>query len=83
MMHEIKIFERSGVLSLAGFPESGADWLERYKPFINDGKTIVVSPHKVYGPETDVAIRAMPRQTQARTRYLSFIEVSPFLNKRG
>jgi nicotinamidase-related amidase len=53
MMHEIKMFERSGVLSLDGFPESGADWLERYKPFINDGKTIVVSPHKVYGPENN------------------------------
>ena len=53
MMHEIKMFERSGALSLDGFPESGADWLERYKPFINDGKTIVVSPHKVYGPENN------------------------------
>jgi nicotinamidase-related amidase len=52
-MHEIKMFDRSGALSLDGFPESGADWLERYKPFINDGKTIVVSPHKVYGPENN------------------------------
>ena len=33
-------------------PGSGADWLERYKPFIEDGKTVVVSPHKVYGPQT-------------------------------
>lgn len=25
----------------------------RYKPFIEDGKTIVVSPHKVYGTQTN------------------------------
>jgi nicotinamidase-related amidase len=40
-------------LSLDGFWGSGADWLERYKPFIEDGKTIVVSPHKAYGPQTN------------------------------
>ena len=53
MMHEIKMFDRSGALSLDGFSGSGADWLESYKPFIEDGKTIVVSPHKVYGPENN------------------------------
>ena len=53
MMHEIKMFDRSGALNLDGFSGSGADWLERYKPFIEDGKTIVVSPHKVYGPENN------------------------------
>jgi nicotinamidase-related amidase len=40
-------------LSLEGFEGSGADWLARYKPFIEDGKTVVTSPHKVYGPETN------------------------------
>jgi nicotinamidase-related amidase len=53
MMHEIKMFDRDGALSLDGFSGSGADWLERYKPLIEDGKTIVVSPHKVYGPENN------------------------------
>ncbi|MBW1608386.1 MAG: cysteine hydrolase [Deltaproteobacteria bacterium] len=53
MMHEIKMFDRSGALSLAGFSGSGADWLDRYKSLIEDGKTIVVSPHKVYGPENN------------------------------
>lgn len=53
MMHEIKMFDRMGALSLSGFSGSGADWLEQYKPYIEDGKTIVVSPHKVYGPETN------------------------------
>ena len=53
IMHEIKMFDRSGALNLDGFPGSGADWLERYKSFIEDGKTIVVSPHKIYGPENN------------------------------
>jgi nicotinamidase-related amidase len=46
-------FARTGPLSLAGFPNSGADWLDRFKPYIEDGKTIVVSPHKVFGPQTN------------------------------
>ena len=28
-------------------------WLAEYKPLIEDGKTIVASPHKVYGPESN------------------------------
>ena len=53
MMHELGMFGRTGALSLDGFTGSGADWLERYKPMIDDGRTIVCSPHKVYGPETN------------------------------
>jgi nicotinamidase-related amidase len=53
LMHEINMFSRDGALSLEGFSGSGADWLERYKPLIEDGKTVVVSPHKVYGPENN------------------------------
>jgi len=53
MMHEIHMFDRGGALSLDGFRGSGADWLERYKPLIEDGKTVVASPHKVYGPENN------------------------------
>ncbi len=62
LMHEINMFDRSGVLSLEGFTGSGADWLERYKPLIEDGKTIVASPHKVYGPENnDVMLQLRKR----------------------
>jgi len=43
------MFARKGVLNLEGFKGSGADWLERFKPYIEDGKTIVVSPHRVWG----------------------------------
>ena len=52
-MHNIGMFDRKGALSLEGFEGSGADWLARYKPLIEDGKTIISSPHKVYGPETN------------------------------
>jgi nicotinamidase-related amidase len=53
LMHHIGMFDRAGPLTLEGFEGSGADWLEIYKPYIQDGKTIVVSPHKVFGPETN------------------------------
>ena len=53
MMHGINMFSRQGALSLEGFSGSGADWLEVYKPFIEDGKTIISSPHKVYGPDSN------------------------------
>lgn len=53
LMHEIKMFDRKGALTTEGFENSGADWLEQYKQYINDGETIVCSPHKVYGPETN------------------------------
>jgi nicotinamidase-related amidase len=46
-------FARRGPLTLEGFASSGADWLDRFKPYIEDGKTIVVSPHKVWGPQTN------------------------------
>lgn len=47
------MFARRGVLNVEGFAGSGADWLERFKPYIEDGKTIVVAPHRVWGPETN------------------------------
>jgi nicotinamidase-related amidase len=47
------MFARKGVLTLEGLAGSGADWLERLKPYIQDGKTIVVAPHRVFGPETN------------------------------
>ncbi|MFT5199822.1 MAG: nicotinamidase-related amidase [Planctomycetota bacterium] len=53
LMHKISMFDRKDALSLENFEGSGADWLERYKPYIQDGKTVVTSPHKVYGPETN------------------------------
>ena len=53
LMHNIGMFDRASPLSLDGFEGSGADWLERYKTYLEDGRTVVTSPHKVYGPETN------------------------------
>ena len=53
VMHDIKMFDRKGPLDVDGFSGSGADWLERYKLYIEDGVTVVASPHKVYGPENN------------------------------
>ena len=62
MMHKIGMFDRQGALTMEGFKGSGADWLERYKSLIEDGKTIVTSPHKVYGPESnDLALQLRKR----------------------
>ncbi len=53
LMHNIGMFDRPSALNLEGFEGSGADWLEQYKPHIEHDNTIVTSPHKVYGPETN------------------------------
>jgi nicotinamidase-related amidase len=53
LMHKIGMFDRKDPLSLEGFENSGADFLQRYKPYIADGQTVVASPHKVYGPENN------------------------------
>lgn len=53
VMHSINMFDRAGPLDVTGFEGSGADWLDRYKPFIEDSETIVTSPHKVFGPENN------------------------------
>lgn len=66
VMHEIKMFDRAGALSLDGFSGSGADWLERFKPFIEDGKTIITSPHKVYGPENNDLILQLGKRNIRR-----------------
>jgi len=62
LMHNIGMFDREGALDLEGFENSGADWLARYKPLIEDGQTVVTSPHKIYGPESnDLALQLRKR----------------------
>ena len=66
MMHGVGMFDRPGPLSLDGFEGSGADWLARYKPYIEDGATVVVSPHKVYGPENNELILQLRKRGISR-----------------
>jgi nicotinamidase-related amidase len=51
LMHKISMFDRPSAYDLKDFEGSGADFLPRYKKYIHDDKTIITSPHKVYGPE--------------------------------
>jgi len=58
LMHNIGMFDRKGALNTEGFEGSGADWLARYKPYINGDNVLVTSPHKVFGPESnDLALQ--------------------------
>ncbi len=62
LMHDIGMFDRESPLETDGLAGSGADWLPRYRSYIEDGQTVVVSPHKVYGPESnDLALQLRKR----------------------
>jgi len=62
LMHNIGMFDRPSSLNTTDFEGSGADWLAQYKPYINDSKTVVTSPHKVFGPETNDLVLQMRKQ---------------------
>ena len=58
VMHSIKMFDRPSAYDTTGFEGSGADFMPQYKPYVFDGKTLIASPHKVYGPEqNDLALQ--------------------------
>lgn len=62
LMHKINMFDRTDTLEVKGFSGSGADWLAQYKPYIQDGRTVVTNPHKIYGPESnDLALQLRKR----------------------
>jgi nicotinamidase-related amidase len=62
MMHDIHMFDRAGALTVDEFEGSGADWLDQYKKYIEDGETVITNPHKVYGPESnDLALQLRKR----------------------
>lgn len=60
--HSIGIFNRKGPLTLEGFAGSGADFMPEFKPYIEDGKTIVVSPHKLYSPRQNDLVLQLRKQ---------------------
>uniref|UniRef100_A0A0C1R2F4 Isochorismatase n=1 Tax=Tolypothrix bouteillei VB521301 TaxID=1479485 RepID=A0A0C1R2F4_9CYAN len=73
MVLKSKEFFRSGALSLDGFSDSGADWLDRFKPFIEDGKTVVVSPHKVFGPQNNDLVLQIRRRSISKVILLGML----------
>jgi nicotinamidase-related amidase len=62
LMHKIGMFDRTSPYSVDTFENSGADFMPQYKPYILDGKTIVCSPHKVYGPEQNDLVLQLRKQ---------------------
>lgn len=62
LMHAIGMFDRKSPYSGEGFENSGADFMPEYKSFIHDGKTIIASPHKVYGPEQNDLVLQLRKQ---------------------
>ena len=62
VMHAIGMFDRVSAYSTDGFEGSGADFMPEYKPYLFDGKTIIASPHKVYGPEQNDLVLKLRKQ---------------------
>jgi nicotinamidase-related amidase len=53
LMHKIGMFNRKSPYNMEGFSNSGADFMPEYQKHIHDDKTIITSPHKLYGPEAN------------------------------
>ncbi|OBG28088.1 cysteine hydrolase [Mycobacterium sp. E3198] len=47
------MFRRLGAYTTDGFAGSGADFLPAYSHHIHDGHTVIASPHKIVGPESN------------------------------
>ena len=62
VMHSIGMFDRTSAYTMDGFENSGADFMPQYKPYIFDGKTVIASPHKVYGPEQNDLVLQLRKQ---------------------
>ena len=62
VMHAIGMFDRESAYTTEGFEGSGADFMPQYKPYLFDGKTIIASPHKVYGPEQNDLVLQLRKQ---------------------
>ena len=59
-------FARSGALTLEGFIGSGADWLDELKPYVQDGQTVVASPHKVWSPQSNDLILQLRKRAVSK-----------------
>jgi len=52
-MKAVGMFERQGAYTTDGLAGSGADFLPAYRHHIHDGQTVIASPHKIVGPESN------------------------------
>ncbi len=52
-MNGVGMFGRQSAYAEHGFAGSGADFLPAYSHHIHDGQTVIASPHKIVGPESN------------------------------
>jgi nicotinamidase-related amidase len=52
-MGGVGMFSRQGAYTTEGFAGSGADFMPAYADHIHDGRTVIASPHKIVGPESN------------------------------
>ncbi len=65
LMNKIDMFRVDGPTTYANFKDSGADFYPPLKQYIEDGKTVITSPHKVYGPDSnDLVLQLRKRGIQ-------------------
>ena len=61
LAHKVGLLDRKGAFTLEGLEGSGADFPERYKRYLLDGKTVITSPHKGYSSSTNDMILQLRR----------------------
>ncbi len=59
MLSDREFFRRSPLAPA----DAGADWLARYKPYIEDAGTVVAGPHKAWGPQTNDLVFQLRKRT--------------------
>lgn len=62
VQHKLGMFDRHGALTLDGFRGSGADFMPEFKQYIEDGETLIASPHKLYGPQSNDLMLQLRKQ---------------------
>jgi nicotinamidase-related amidase len=62
LQHKLGLFDRKGALTLDGFRGSGADFMPEFKQYIEDGNTLIASPHKLYGPQSNDLMLQLRKQ---------------------
>jgi nicotinamidase-related amidase len=53
LMHKLGMFSRHSPRAFEPSDSPGADWLPEFRDMIEDGQTIICSPHKIAGPQTN------------------------------
>lgn len=65
LLGQLGVLRRKGPLTLEGFEGSGADWPERFKPYLEAGDTVIAGPHKVYGTASnDLVLQLRKRRIE-------------------